>query len=136
MKSKGISPLIAAVLLIAFTMAVASLFAQWAPRLMNQAQGDTTNRTEQLQNCARYNIDIVNGNNTHATIQQTDGPDGIGDLIVTWRYSDSNPLQNRNGNIGSVQGIETVNASDGSGNTLSEISASSSDCQTVTATYP
>jgi len=31
MNKKGISPLIAAVMLIAFTMAVGSIFAQWTP---------------------------------------------------------------------------------------------------------
>lgn len=135
MKSKGISPLIAAVLLIAFTMAVASLFAQWAPRLMNQAQGDTTNRTQQIQDCSRYGLDIVDANSTHATIQQVSGDDGIGDLITTWRYTDANPEQNRNGAISEAQGITTVNVSAGDGNTLDEVSVASSSCDTVTAVW-
>lgn len=135
MNRKGISPLIAAVLLIAFTMAVASLFAQWAPRLMNQAQGDTTNRTEQIQDCSRFGMDIVDANETHATIQQTSGPDPVGDIITTWRFTDATPQQNRDGNIGQTQGITTVNISGTGSNTLDEVEAVSVDCDTVTAVW-
>lgn len=134
MKRKGISPLIAAVLLIAFTMAVASLFAQWAPRLMNQATGDTSNRTAQLQDCSRYAIDIDFANDTHARVVQNRGPDGIGDIIVRWNYEGQAPKINRSGTIGQIQGTSTVTSN--TTGTLEEVIATSSACQTVQSSYP
>jgi len=135
MSSKGISPLIAAVLLIAFTMAVASLFAQWAPTLMENAQGNTANRSQQIQECARYGLKIETGNSTHATIKQTNGPDAMGNLVTTWRYNDTTPQQNRDGSIDQVQGITTVSVSGTENNNLDQIEVVSESCQTVQAVY-
>jgi len=137
MSSKGISPLIAAVLLIAFTMAVASLFAQWAPTLMENAQGNTANRSQQIQECARYGIDIVSANATSATISQNNGPEGMGSLVTTWRFNNSAPEQDRSGTIDKVQGITTVawNQTNQEDKILDEVEAVSESCQTVQAVY-
>jgi flagellin-like protein len=93
MKRKGISPLIAAVLLIAFTMAVASIFAQWAPQLIQSAQGDTTNQSDELQRCSSVNIQVVRdvSNKSSVTVQQTSGDNGVGELSATFFY-ESGPV--------------------------------------------
>jgi len=88
-KSKGISPLIAAVLLIAFTMAVASLFAQWAPQLIQEAQGDTSNQSAEIQRCSGIIVEVTDGSTSQATIQQTSGENPAGNVSVTWYTSDS-----------------------------------------------
>ncbi len=113
MRRKGISPLIAAVLLIAFTMAIASLFAQWAPEVMQQAMGDAGDEGERLADCAEYRIDILDGSEEaeNVTIQQRAGPDGIGDLTATWQYDDADPAQGY-GNIDSQYGIDTIHVDD------------------------
>jgi len=59
MNKKGISPLIAAVMLIAFTMAVGSIFAQWTPQLIQNAQQGVTEDTKSITSAARSNIEIV-----------------------------------------------------------------------------
>lgn len=94
MKRKGISPLIAAVLLIAFTMAVASIFAQWAPQLIQNAQGDTTNQSQEIQRCSGVNLQIVRdvSNATSVTVQQTSGDSGVGELSATFFYGNT-PVQ-------------------------------------------
>ncbi len=56
---KGISPLIAAVLLIAFTMAAAGLFSQWAPNLLEDIQEETSEDQRGLSSAASSSIDIA-----------------------------------------------------------------------------
>ncbi|MFB6213122.1 MAG: archaellin/type IV pilin N-terminal domain-containing protein [Candidatus Nanohaloarchaea archaeon] len=130
MKRKGISPLIAAVLLIAFTMAVASLFAQWAPQLMQNAQQDTSNTSQELQRCTGLNIQVAQADlsSTPAsiTIQQTTGDQGIGDLKVTWFYSNG-PVQNDT-SIDSPRGTAVIYG-DGSGGSIDEVRVSPTNCQ-------
>lgn len=55
---KGISPLIAAVLLIAFTMAVAGIFSQWAPNLLQNIQVSTSEDAERTARAAQAGISI------------------------------------------------------------------------------
>lgn len=93
MKRKGISPLIAAVLLIAFTMAVASIFAQWAPQLIQDAQGDTDERAAEIQDCSSLMVSVVSADNETAVVSQTSGRAPIGELSVTWFYDDADPIQ-------------------------------------------
>ncbi|MFB6213121.1 MAG: type IV pilin [Candidatus Nanohaloarchaea archaeon] len=136
MRRKGISPLIAAVLLIAFTMAVASLFAQWAPQLIQNAQQDTTNTSEELSRCTGVIIEITSGDANSATIQQTSGSEPVGNVSVTWFYDDgTSPAQDYvdiTGNRGAVQTPNNGN----SGASLEEIRASPVNCQGASdATY-
>lgn len=139
MKRKGISPLIAAVLLIAFTMAVASIFAQWAPQLMQQAQGDTSDRADQIQECSDKVIEVSSqdGGDT-VNIQQTGGTEGIGNLTATFYYESGNAQQNStiaddsvnysDINLDDSRGITTLyNPADG--NTVTEVQVQPTDCQ-------
>lgn len=90
MKRKGISPLIAAVLLIAFTMAVASIFAQWAPQLIQDAQGDTSDRAQEIQECSDITMEVISADAGTATIQQKTGNNAAGNVTVTWFYQGNN----------------------------------------------
>ncbi|MFB6291843.1 MAG: archaellin/type IV pilin N-terminal domain-containing protein [Candidatus Nanohaloarchaea archaeon] len=139
MSRKGISPLIAAVLLIAFTMAVASLFAQWAPQLIKDAQGDTKNRSAEIQRCSGITIEVVNGDNESVTFQQTTGESPAGNVSVTWFYANEDPLQNIT-SIDSNRQAVTVTAKGNSGtigNTLEEIRIQPTNCEgAATTTYP
>ncbi len=86
--------MIAAVLLIAFTMAVASLFAQWAPQLIQDAQGDTQNRSSEIQRCSAISLEVISGDRNHTTFQQITGDSPAANVSVTWFYQDQSPLQN------------------------------------------
>lgn len=131
MNKKGISPLIAAVLLIAFTMAVASLFAQWAPSLFKKTQGDIDETAADIQECSAYNIQVSDSNSTYTTIQQVDGPQALGNVTITWFYDGAEPLQSY-GNLSSATGIDGVyNDGSNSGNTWTRVEAQSQECQTV-----
>ncbi|MFT4892399.1 MAG: flagellin-like protein [Candidatus Nanohaloarchaea archaeon] len=132
MKRKGISPLIAAVLLIAFTMAVASIFAQWAPQLIQDAQGDTSDRADEIQSCSDRTMEVdVDTTNNSATIQQTGGTEGIGNLTVTWQWEANDATQNSTNattDIDSSRGITTID-SGYSGRNLIEVEVQPTDCQ-------
>ncbi|MFB6147931.1 MAG: archaellin/type IV pilin N-terminal domain-containing protein [Candidatus Nanohaloarchaea archaeon] len=121
MKSKGISPLIAAVLLIAFTMAIASLFARWAPRLMENMQQDSTNQSQQIRNCVGVDMEVIQSSFSSEvasiTVQQTAGSRSVGELTVTWYYSGSTGIvQNSTGiSIDTTRGTTTVERNEVSG---------------------
>ena len=55
---KGISPLIAAVLLIAFTMTVAAILATWAQSFGEERLGEAGERGTQAVECPELNLDI------------------------------------------------------------------------------
>lgn len=56
---KGVSPLIASVLLLAVTLSVASIFSGWGPSLANFVTEETRNHTEQTIDCNRADVKIV-----------------------------------------------------------------------------
>lgn len=132
MKRKGISPLIAAVLLIAFTMAVASIFAQWAPQLIDDAQGDTTEQAQNIQSCSDRTLDTnVDTSDNTANIQQTGGTDGVGNLTVTWYWEDRNPTQNTTDEttqISDSRGVTSI-SSGYPDSTLTELEVQAIDCE-------
>lgn len=131
MKRKGISPLIAAVLLIAFTMAVASLFAQWAPQLIQNAQGDTSNRTDEIQECSSVSLELINPSVNQTTVRQATGDKDIGNVSVTWFYNNNDPLQNYTtlSGVGSADRIVVA----GGGGASPSITDSSRDLDQIVA---
>lgn len=61
MGKKGISPLIATVLLIAFTMAIAGMMATWATSFVSTKMAETQNQTD-ITCSGNFNVDArVNG---------------------------------------------------------------------------
>lgn len=135
MKKKGISPLIAAVLLIAFTMAVASIFAQWAPQLIQDAQGDTSDRAQAIQECSDININVVDAASDSATLQQKTGDSAAGNVTVTWFYSDGTSPAQDTVTISSSRGTAVASNSN-SAASLDSIEVDLIDCEGApTSTY-
>jgi flagellin-like protein len=81
---KGISPLIAAVLLIAFTMAVAGMFSQWVPSLMQSTQEGVTDSSESVLDASRAELEV----------SRASYDSGSGNLSVTFRNSGGEELSN------------------------------------------
>jgi|AntDeeMinimDraft_6_1070357.scaffolds.fasta_scaffold00403_16 flagellin-like protein len=86
MRSKGISPLIAAVLLIAFTISVGGIFAEWSGALTTSATQDNSEAQQQILDCTSMNIEIVdinedyNSNNLDVTLRSNNG--AVGNVSV------------------------------------------------------
>ncbi|MDY6769918.1 MAG: CARDB domain-containing protein [Candidatus Nanohaloarchaea archaeon] len=55
---QGVSPLIAAVLLIAFTMAVAAILTAWVTSFTEQRSQELSNKSEQLIQCSYAGLDV------------------------------------------------------------------------------
>ncbi len=55
---KGISPLIAAVLLIAFTVSIATVVASWAQSFGEERLGDASDLMGQAVDCFNINVDV------------------------------------------------------------------------------
>lgn len=123
---KGISPLISAVLLIAFTMGVAGLFSQWAPQLMEESQEESTNTSGELRSCSKVAFDITEGDGTSVTVQQIKGERAAGNLSATWFYTDGSITQGY-GEMSSPR--DTITISSGSSVSIDEIKVQSLECQ-------
>jgi len=82
--SKGISPLIAAVLLIAFTLAVASLAGPFFTEVITGSQQGTSEQTSNVVKSAESSIDILSAQHTEQT-QKT---------YIDFQNTGSNTLKN------------------------------------------
>ena len=58
-KRKGISPLIAAVMLIAFTISIASIAGPWFSELIGGIQEDTSDNTQEVLDTTQADLEIV-----------------------------------------------------------------------------
>lgn len=58
MKRKGISPIIASVLLLAVSLAVVGIFSGWAPQLAQDVTDRTENSTLETLNCNEASMEI------------------------------------------------------------------------------
>ncbi len=79
---KGLSPLIAVVLLIAISVLVASLIATWITSLTKEQQTTISNRSEEITGCAGHDIRIEDvyldfiTNRSRVTVRNTGQVDG------------------------------------------------------------
>ncbi len=69
---KGISPIVASVLLLAVTMSTVVIFSSWAPNLAEDVTDRTTNQTLNTLNCDKASINTVsayyNSSSTNLTV--------------------------------------------------------------------
>lgn len=59
MTKKGISPILASVLLLAVTISVAGVFAGWAPDIAKTVTGETENQTDHRLDCNKASATLV-----------------------------------------------------------------------------
>lgn len=59
MTRKGISPILASVLLLAVTISVAGVFSGWAPNLAESVTGQTENQTEERLTCNDASAEFI-----------------------------------------------------------------------------
>ncbi|MFB6208547.1 MAG: archaellin/type IV pilin N-terminal domain-containing protein [Candidatus Nanohaloarchaea archaeon] len=143
MERKGISPIIASILLLAVALAVVGIFSGWAPNLVQTVTEDTKNNTLETIDCNRAGIKLrsafYNGNNpggenyTVITVRNT-GPVNLTDVIIATYDSDDKIIEQ----IGNLEYLveNPVNETNISGvsSEPSYIEAYSSKCSEVTDT--
>ena len=116
---KGISPLIAAVLLIAFTMTIAGLLATWASSFMTQKTNNLTQSDQKVQQCLGVNFDVtshkIDANHRALLINNLGTVDikGINVDVIKSDYTTGNIYHNETISIprGAIQSIK-INSSD------------------------
>lgn len=81
MTRKGISPLIAAVMLLAFAMAIGGLFSEWSGELVESSTQDTSDTQNEVLDCSARSIEIdrVSYGDSNGWVNATLRADG-GDL--------------------------------------------------------
>lgn len=126
MDRKGISPLIAAVILLAFAMAIGGIFSEWSGQLVKSSTEDTSDSTDKVLECSGKSIEIarINTGESNNWVNATFRSDGgdIGEVRVAVFPSRSTEMISLDSD-GAVNttGINVENAQE-------SVSASSTSC--------
>lgn len=115
MTKKGISPILASVLLLAVTISVAGVFSGWAPNIAQAVTSQTENQTQHRLDCneasatlvsATYNI---SGNEDVDVTLRNNGRADFKELIIA-AFDSNNALMTQTDNI-TVESGELTNES-------------------------
>jgi flagellin-like protein len=116
---KGISPILASVLLLAVTISVAGVFSGWAPSLAQTVTEQTGNQTEQRLACNQASAEFISvnydsGNSEVNLALRNDGGEDFSELILVAFNSEDNLLAQENisvdaGNVANTT-ISNVNS--------------------------
>lgn len=104
MTKKGISPILASVLLLAVTISVAGVFSGWAPNLAQTVTDQTGNQTEQRLACNQASAEFISANydsgnsKVNVALRNTGGED-FNTLILVAFDSNDNLLAQTNTSI-------------------------------------
>lgn len=84
---KGISPIISAVLLMAFVIAIAASVSEWGTVLVQDAQDQNVEEQQQIMDCNAVGIEILSYEENYASeglvlTVESDGP-AVGDITAT-----------------------------------------------------
>lgn len=85
---KGISPLIAAVMLLAFVMAIGGLFSEWSGKLVESSTQDASDTQNEVLDCSARSIEIdristgSSNNWVNVTLRADGGDLGVVQVIV------------------------------------------------------
>lgn len=141
MRRKGISPLIAAVLLIAFTMAVAGILTAWVTSFTQSTTEDVGNESDRLIECSYAGLDITSasfdGTDATVVVANTGTQDINASVVVylnngtiTQTYSDSIISRGSVANVDLSSPATGVGTADGD---IDRVQATSIECPEVTA---
>lgn len=100
---KGISPLIAAVMLLTFVMVIGGMFSVWSQELVKKSQKTTTNSSGEIRSCSTIVLEVIEKNSSFVRLQQVSGERAVGNITVSWFYE--NNIKQSHGEIRSKRGI-------------------------------
>lgn len=139
---KGISPLIATVLLIAFTMAIAGIMATWATTFVQSKITETENQSQAI--CAGANMKVSDARLNAATSQGTVIVENLGTAPLTdfkgYVFYDD-PTKNHDANLSNSTIVLkrgetfTFTWQNRSGNPV-KLKITAANCPTATMTVP
>lgn len=127
MNRKGISPLIAAVMLLAFVMAIGGMFSEWSGEMVRSTTADTTDSQGQVLDCSARTIRVEkvatgpNDNWVNATLRADGGQLGEVQVNVAPSQATDSIQLNKDGGINTT-GVYTGGQQD-------SFRAASTDCR-------
>ena len=141
---KAISPLIAAVLLIAFTMTIAGLMAAWAQNYIVGRTQTMTEQSEEIEKCSKADFTLESGtrktNSTVYIVIYNSGDLDFTDMNVFLSYSNSTAgpviqsvknAANQTIPVGELVSFSVTNNQTAVGMPLTKIKVVSVDCSNV-----
>ena len=136
MDRKGISPLIAAVLLIAFTMAVAGILTAWVTTFTQDTADQVGEDGEQTVSCSFGGLSIyeaVHGEDLMVSVANTGTVDFEEVNVAAFLEDGSTEQSTIDGGISSGS-VESINIEDvGSEDEVDSVRATSTECPDVVA---
>lgn len=139
MNRKGISPIIASVLLLAVSLAVVGIFSGWAPQLAQEITSQTSETATDTLNCNEASLEIrsayYNGGSATVAIRNS-GSQNLTDITLA-AFDSSDTILGQNTSIsidaGNLSEETVTSQDDGTDTEPSYIEAYSSECSSVTA---
>ncbi len=137
MDRKGISPILASVLLLAVTLSVVGVFSGWAPQIAETVTSETENNTLQRLECDKASVDIVSASYDTSTSDliiavRNTGRVDLNNLTVA-EFSGDDLLGEQTDASVSAGELNDVNISNGVDEAPAYIRVYSEQCSSVTA---
>lgn len=136
MSRKGISPIIASVLLLAVSLAVVGIFSGWAPSLAQDVTERTENSTMETIACNEASLNIesayYNSSSGDTTVSLRNTGDGNLPAITLVAYDDNEQIMNQKTDVNLPEGNITDAKITSLSSPPSYIEAYSTSCGSVT----
>lgn len=141
MRRKGISPIIASVLLIAVSLSVAGIFTGWAPNIAQTFTDSTDETAEQRISCDQASIEMYSASpNSDLDVAVRNNGDidfeGDNEVNVVAFDEDDIPIGDETIAVdtGSIED-DSISIDEGSADDVEYVTAFSEECGDVTSTY-
>lgn len=135
MSRKGISPIIASVLLLAVSLAVVGIFSGWAPQLAQDITEQTSQTATDTLNCNEASLEIRSAyyNSGTATVAlRNSGSQNLTDITIA-AFDSTDTILGQSTGISIDAGNLSEETVDTSSTEPSYIEAYSGECSSVTA---
>lgn len=134
--SKGISPIIASVLLVAVSLGVVGVFSGWAPELIESITDQTSNQTEQTLECEQASMEIISAfhdtNSQNTTVSMRNRGSITLDEVTLVAFDSQDIIEDQANT--SIKEGEVINVTLSPSEKPSVVNAYSTQCSSVTAT--
>ncbi|PSH01972.1 MAG: hypothetical protein BRC27_00220 [Nanohaloarchaea archaeon SW_10_44_10] len=136
MERKGISPIIASVLLLAVSLAVVGIFSGWAPKLAQDVTQSTSNSTYETIACNEASVEIRSAyydsasNNVTLSVRN-DGDENLTSLSLV-AFDDDQRILNKTTDVSIVRGAISEETISKVNSEPAYIEALSTNCGSVT----
>lgn len=136
MNRKGVSPIIASVLLLAVSLAVVGIFSGWAPELAQDVTQSTSNSTYETIACNEASVEIrsayYDSSNSKVTLSvRNNGDEDLNNLSLV-AFDQNGKILAQENDVSIASGQISEKTISGSGSEPAYVEALSGQCGSVT----